>query len=430
MKHRIALILGLSLATAQLFAQATPTPQATLTPELKQQVLDGITRIIKNTAFVPGHDLTQWDTYLAENRTKIDEAKTDNEFATAVRGTLQKFGVSHLVLMTPQAAKARVERKSVGIGINIQPGDEGLLITNVFPGSPADEAGLKPGDTLIEADGKKLGKDSTVSGEEGTKLTLKVKKPTGEVKKLELTRRKFSTIRTDTLTWNGSDTAVLKVHTFDLSYDRKKIDELMTEAAKAKNLILDLRSNGGGAVVNMLHLLGHFIDSDQQFGIFISKSMVSRYVKETEGSPTELNKIAQWSKSGWLRPISAAKGPFKGNVFVLINGGSGSASEITAQALRELANAPVIGSKSAGAVLVSTMAPLAGGWQLQYPLSDYLSKEGVRLEGNGIVPDLEAAAPVFGQKDEAIEKSLALIRRNELRKERFGGSEKPIFAWL
>lgn len=417
-----------SPAFSQSNSVAAPagTAKESLTPEVKDSVLAGVSRVIKNSAFVPGVDLTKWDEFITSEKDAIDKAKDDAEFAMAVRNAISKFGISHMVLMTPAATKARIERKAVGIGISIQPDDKGLMITTVYDGSPAAENGLQPGDILIEADGKKLTKDSTISGDEGTIVNIKVLHPNGKEQAYKITRRKFSNIRPDTIKWVNESTALVKINTFDLSYDRKKVDTLMAEAAKSKGLILDLRSNGGGAVINMLHLLGYLLPEDEKFGIFIGRAIVNRYVKETSGSASDLKKIALWSDSGWLRASAPSTGAYKGNLVVLINGGSGSASEISAQALKELRSANIVGSKSAGAVLVSTMSPLSNGWQLQYPISDYLSAQGIRLEGNGILPDVEAPTPRFGEADTAVEKALALLRRAELRNER----PNPLLSYI
>jgi carboxyl-terminal processing protease len=84
---------------------------------------------------------------------------------------------------------------------------------------------------------------------------------------------------------------------------------------------------------------------------------------------------------------------FKGKIAVLVNGLSGSASEITAQALKELVGAQIVGTKSAGAVLVSVMVPIARGFMVQYPINDYVSAKGVRLEHTGVPVDAEATTP-------------------------------------
>jgi carboxyl-terminal processing protease len=94
---------------------------------------------------------------------------------------------------------------------------------------------------------------------------------------------------------------------------------------------------------------------------------------------------------------------------VLINRGSASASEICAAALREVAGAKLIGSRTAGAVLASTYARI-GDWELQYPVTDYVTIKGLRLEGNPLQPDEEVSASGNGREDAVLAKALELLR--------------------
>lgn len=408
MRPRIARFLAaFALAAGSVLALAQ---EPEISADRKTEVLEAMGKIIETQAFVPGVDFTKWPDFVNKHRKDIDKAKNESEFAEAVNGALHEFGFSHIVLATPRAARSRIEKKVVGIGIQVQPEEEGLRVVSVFPDTPAEEIGLQPGDLLIEADGKKLTPGMSLVGEEGTEVSFSIMR--GEEKKsFTVKRRKYSNIRKDTLAWPQPDTAVLTVHTFDLSYDRDRIDTLMAEAAKAKNLVLDLRGNGGGVVINMLHLISHFLPSRTEIGTFINRGLVREFVKETNGSPTDLKAIAEWAEMGKIRPLRNRSGQFEGNVVVLVNGGSGSASEITAAALKENRGAPIVGTKSAGAVLVSVMAPLTNGWSLQYPLMDYVTAKGVRLEGNGLVPDVEAPTPKFKEPDTAIDKALGLFAK-------------------
>lgn len=394
-------------------------PNPALTEERRTEIINGMRRVMTTNAFVPGKDFSNFDEFLEKYKSEIAAATTDSELAEAVNSRLMRFyGASHIVLITPQAMRARTERRAVGVGIQVAPEEGGIRILGVFPGSPAAEAGLVPGDLIVEADGKKVDNPTQISGAEGTQVVLSIKREDGSIKTFTLTRRAFSNVRPDTLTWVNDNTAVLKVHTFDLSYNRLRIDELMAEASKAENLILDLRSNGGGVVANMLHLLGHFLSPDIRFGSFISRGMVDEFVKETKGDPTDLRAIVQWSGNRGLAAFRRGGQPFAGRVAVLVNGGTGSAAEITAAALKEFREASVVGTRSAGGVLVSTMAPLSNGWFLQFPFMDYVTARGLRLEGNGIVPDVEAPTPRFNEADVAIDRALALLQRQALRQER------------
>jgi carboxyl-terminal processing protease len=402
---RVLFAFVLAAVSLGAFAQETP-----INAERKQEVLDAMGSIIEKSAFVPGVDFAKWPQFVDKHRAQIDKAQTESSFSEAVNSALKEFGFSHIVLATPRAARSRIDRKVVGIGIQVQTEEKGLRVVAVFPETPAEEVGLEPGDLLIEANGEKYTPGMTLVGEEGTEVTFSILRGT-EKKTFTVKRRKYSNVRKDSLTWPQADTALLTVHTFDLSYDRDRIDSLMTEAAKAKNLVLDLRGNGGGVVINMLHLISHFLPSRAEIGTFINRGLVREFVKETNGSPTDLKAIAEWAEMGKIRPLRNRSGQFAGNVVVLVNGGSGSASEITAAALKEHRNTPIIGSKSAGAVLVSVMAPLPAGWSLQYPLMDFVTSKGVRLEGNGLVPDAEAPTPKFKEADVAIEKALALFTK-------------------
>lgn len=407
-----AIALALSVGAS---AQGTVSPPATqnkpLTQEVKDTVLKEVNRIVTTVAFVPGIDFTKWPQFIEGEKDTITKADTPQDFTLAINMALRKFGVSHIVLTTPQMATARRTSSTVGIGISIQPEPgKGIRVTGVFDNSPAATAGLQAGDLIVEANGKKIDNPAEMQGEEGSTVKIKVDR-SGKPKEFKIVRRKYSNVRPEKLTWVDPETAVLKIYTFDLAYDGKNVEKLMTEAAKAKSLIIDLRSNGGGAVTNLMHFLSMVLPDRAPVGTFVQRTMVNKYVQETGGSATDLAAIAKWADRP-IRTGHAAVEPFKGNVAVMVNGGSGSASEIAAAALHEDLDAPVIGTKSAGAVLVSIMGPLPEGYMMQYPVTDFVTPNGVRLEGNGVEPTLEASGIArFGEKDEAQEKAVMLMHR-------------------
>lgn len=409
-----AAALAISVLATGAVAQQSPKMDAAS----KKEVLDRMTHLIKSYAYVPGVDFGKLNDLLDKQKDALDKAGTQDDFSNAVNEALQEFGFSHIVLMKPEAVSARVNRSSVGIGVNIQPHDEGILVIRVVPKAPADEAGIIAGDILVKANGKQITDPADLRGEEGQQVTITVKKADGKFKDYTITRRKFSTVRLEELKWVDKDTAAITIHTFDLSYNRGNVEKLMAEAGKAKNLIVDLRNNGGGAVVNMTHFLGLVLPSDTTIGTFVSKSLVEDYVKEKGGNPNDLKAIAEFSERGKLKPSVRRENPvpvFKGKIAVLVNGASGSASEITAQALKEYLNSPIVGTKSAGAVLVSVMVPVANtGFQVQYPINDYVSAKGVRLEHTGVAVDLEARTPpevMPGKTDPAWAPALQLLAK-------------------
>lgn len=396
---RLLLAAGLALSAIGAFAQSEAPASGTpaLTEAQKNEVLAKMNEIITQRAFAGGADFTKWPELMAKQQKAIDEAKEPVTFVDAINRAFREFGYSHIVMFTPKAAEARRTKKMVGMGIRIQIEEEGIRVTDLIPKGPAEEAGIEAGDLIIEANGKKPEGPQSFQGEAGTKLNVKVKR--GEsIKDFEIIRREFSTVQPETLTWPQPDVAVLKVPSF-MDFNTSRVRGFMDEVkSKAKLLVLDLRSNGGGQVNFLLSLAGMILPGDADLGSFIFRDTVQSYKKATNDESGDLVKIAAWNKNR-LRPMRSQSPPFKGKIAVLINGGTGSAAEMLATALHENAGAKIIGEKSAGAVLASLIVPLPHGFELQYPFMDYVSWKGLRIEGKGVVPEISAQTPRFGQPD-------------------------------
>jgi carboxyl-terminal processing protease len=406
MMHRLRFPFVLLLA---LLVSAFSIGQQ-ITAEAKTEVLLGVEEILKERAFVPGQDLNRWNDFIAKQRDEINKADTQPQFVNAVNRALREFGFSHIRLRTPAAREARGRTTTVGVGFSARLDAGTLVITNVFPESPAALAGLKPGDVVVEVDGKAPDSPAVLTGEDGTELAVKVRTAEGDMKELTLKRQQFSTVRRETLTWLDDETAVLRVFTFSRGYGRDNIENLMKDAAKAKYLILDLRSNGGGAVNNLQHLLSLLLPNDTVIGTFISSADARRYVEENGSEASDPIAIAHWSNRKY-RTVRRPVAPFTGRIAVLTNRGSASASEICAAALQENVGAVVVGQRTAGAVLASVFGRLPHGFEMQYPVQDFVTAKGVRLEGNPVRPDAEVSARPEEGKDPAIEKALELMRK-------------------
>jgi carboxyl-terminal processing protease len=367
----------------------------TLTPEAKENVLKSIEQTVTRRAFVAGADFAKWPEFLEKHRKDIDAATDVPAFTREVNRAFREFGFSHIGLRSPRQFQSSRSTSAIGIGVIARKEDEGLRVSAVIPNGPAAGLGLEAGDIIVEVDGKAPPSTDVLDGDEGTKLTVKVKKGSGETKEFELERKRYSTVRPETLTWVDEEAVVLRIPTFNVGYNREAIEKMLEDAARAKYLIIDLRSNGGGLVANMRHLLGQLLPEGSPIGTSVTKEMAERYGIATKGDTKDPVAIAAWVDS----PQKTRKGklyPFPGKIAVLINRGSGSASEITAAALKEDAGALLVGTRSAGAVLTSLLQPLPEGFGLQYPVTDYITARGVRLEGNPLKPDVEVQAPPPG----------------------------------
>ncbi len=408
----VAWLLALApLAAPQTKPAATPSTTP-LSKEAKAEIIKKMSEFITERAFVPGVDFDRWTEIVFKHQPDLDAAEDADSFNVAMNKTLREFGVSHINLISPRAMEVRVKRQGIGIGVGILPMKNGILVTRTVADGPAAKAGIVPGDLLVEADGKKIEGPEGLRGDEGTKLKLKVQREDGSVKEFEIVRRKFDTTMPEQLTWPTADTAVLKVSTFDISYNSKRVEGLMNEAQKAKQLIVDLRGNGGGVVMNVLHMLGMILPDDAEIGTFLNRRIAKDWM-EKGGDVKDLKGMAEFAKAK-LQTREGKVPVFKGKVAVLIDGGSGSGSEIAAAALRDVIQAPVIGEKSAGAVLASVIVPVGSGFSLLYPVFDYVTIRGERLEGQGVVPDATAPTPAYvpkGKKDPGIENAMALLAK-------------------
>lgn len=384
---KLVVTLALSLLGATAFAQP-------LSPEAKTRTLETLQQAIARRAFVPGVDFSKLPDALEKRRAELDKAEDMRAFSNAVNLTLRDFGISHIRLLTPAAAQQRRTGQAIGFGLGMAPAPDGLAVSTLAPGSHAASIGLAIGDVITEVEGKPAGNNPTSVDQDGreTSLITVKRKADGVQKHVMLLRKPYSTIRKPTLTWPAPGVARFTLPSFTNGYSQPEVDALFAEVAKAKAkaLIVDLRNNGGGLVNNSAHLLSLLLPPGTPTGCSVTRQMVAEYKEKTGKETSDPIEVAKWKgpdRKTTLRKLP----PYQGKVVVLINRGSASASEIVSSVLREERKSLVIGQPSAGAVLTSIFAPLPTGFEVQLPLSDYITPKGVRLEKNPIKPDVEVA---------------------------------------
>lgn len=252
-----------------------------------------------------------------------------------------------------------------GIGIVYEKAPRNLYrIRSVMKKSPAEEAGLKKGDVITKVEGRNVdkGKDvlKLIKGKAGTKVKLVIKRA-GKLKSYTIVRRdikektvysrivkkKFVQIR---ITSFGMNTA----SEFKKEYRKYKEKGF-------KNIILDLRYNGGG-----------FLDSALAIGnMFVEKGTA----------------IKVYNKSKEEDAYEYGKGKEDAKVVILVNKYSASASEILAVSLQENGAAKLVGEKTYGKGVIQTTLPLKSGGALYLTTLEYVSPKGKKIHGVGIMPD-------------------------------------------
>jgi carboxyl-terminal processing protease len=427
----LTVLVGVRTTSAQSGStpsSATPAPAPlTLTKEIKEMLVENINSRVTRLAFVPGKDFSKFPDLLAKYQPRIDAAKSSAEFASAVNSALNEFGVSHMSVITPEAANARSTGGMVGVGIQLELVEQGIRVLSVFKGSPAEKAGLKAGDILTLVNGAKPVARDALSGQPGSVFEVRVLSADGKTRETKITRAFFSTREPESVTWKG-ETAVLRIPTFDglpprpgqnpTGYSAENVSKLMAEIApKAKSLVIDLRNNPGGVVINMQAFAGYFIPGDKPMGTFVTKQSSARFVAETKKPADDLLAFSEWSKEKVRAFPQSTR--YTGPIAVLISGGTGSAAEMVSAALRDTVGARIFGQKSVGMVLASVVTPLDSmtlpreqrtGFQMIVPLQDYITIKGLRIEGNGVEPDVAVAPNPTPDNDLALSEALTWLK--------------------
>jgi carboxyl-terminal processing protease len=300
----------------------------------------------------------------------------------------------YTVYLTPEETQAFEEKQKgeySGIGAALQSEPEGLVITNVFAGSPAAGVGLEPGDLIVAVDGETTAgvaietSIARIKGEAGTQVELSVKaQGDGDARKITVTRRTIEIPETDSRMERAGGDKVGYVQLYEFGGNaardvRDDIEDLTEQGAEA--FILDLRFNGGGLLDQAVDVTGLF-----RTGV----------VASTKGlhSPLEV-----YETQG---PVATTK-----PLVVLVNGYSASASEIVTGALKDAGRAEIIGTQTFGKGLVQTIVPLDDGAALKVTTAVYYTPDGTNIDNKGIAPDVAVEDDESTKKDEQLQRALA-----------------------
>lgn len=324
---------------------------------------------------------------------------TDKELEYGIiKGYVDAYKDPYTVFMPPQEAKSFAENVTGHFGgIGAQIGNKDGFVTVIAPlkDSPSMKAGIKTGDFIVSVDGKDIkgmSVDEAVSlirGEIGTKVTLSVLRE-GEPKQLEITivRGEVKVPTVDTRSQDG--VFILNLYNFNAdSADlfRKSISEYM--ATNSQRLIIDLRGNPGGYLEAAVNIASMFVPA--------GKSVV------TEKS-ADVNKTKDHVSKGFnmLRDKPGTK------IVILADGGSASAAEIVAGALKDYGYATIIGEKTFGKGSVQELVELPGGSSVKVTVAKWYTPNGVNISASGILPNIEVKASSTAKNAKGELRDLAL----------------------
>jgi carboxyl-terminal processing protease len=310
----------------------------------------------------------------------------------AIRGMLAELDDQYTVYQEPELAAQTTEHmqgRQGGIGTYLRITDGRAYLWKPFKNGPAVAAGLKQDDEILAVDGQEIpalisGLDTNESavkvaalirGEPGTDVTLRVRAASdGQERELTLTRADVVVPSVESHLFDGG-VAYIRIGEFKATTTKEFDDALRDLLPKQPSgIVLDLRNNPGGYLQNAQEVLGRLYDG------------VALYEQNGDGALTELRTIGGGTRTGDIP------------VVVLVNGGSASASEIVAGALRDQRPGTVlIGEKTYGKGSVQNIYALSDGGSARITFAHWLTPNKDQIHTIGIVPQF--TVPYMEDKD-------------------------------
>jgi carboxyl-terminal processing protease len=340
----------------------------------------------------------------------VDQEALDPQKQTygAIEGMLDTLGDDgHTRFLTPEEREQNREGLSgnyEGIGIEIENRDDKVVVVAPMEGTPADRAGIEPGDVVVAVNGEKVGDDGLsevvdeIRGPEGTNVKVTIVRD-GDERVFDLERTEIETLVASWVLVPGSDVAHVRLSSFS-DDSAQKLKQALEEAraAGARRYILDVRNNPGGRLDQAVEMAEGFLQPG---------SVV--YIRQDASGEREEVRV-----EGGSEPTDAP-------VVVLVNEGTASSSEILAGALRDNDRATVIGETTFGTGTVLSEFTLRDGSAILLGVAEWLTPDGDFIRETGIVPDekvslAEDAEPLTPDEARDLSREEILERDAQLRR--------------
>ncbi len=316
----------------------------------------------------------------------VDPSIVDREtlYQAAINGLLKTFPDSGTFYVDPNTVQTSVgpSGKFDGIGATVASQNGQIVIVAPIENTPAERAGLKAGDAILEVDGESTDGWTQekavlkIRGPRGSKVKLKLRRSTGELT-LDIERDEIKVQSVTTQPPGGAlkdgggtsidDLAYIHIREFD-EPTKDEMQKALSDAVRAgkKGVILDLRNNPGGLLRTTADIADEFLDGNL--------SILTE--RERDGSEQKFSSHA----GGAALSIP---------VVIIMNRFSASGSEVLAAALHDNNRATIVGEKSFGKGTVNVSNELRDGGQLYVSVAKWLTPNGTQIDGVGIRPDVE-----------------------------------------
>ncbi len=370
---------------------------------LMQGAINGMIEAMAVVSDTQGLEIPEAENYAIQGGTPAELVETftpfwqtwalthavDNELLVqgAISGMLDSLGDPHTSYMNPQdyhestsALEGTDEYEGIGAWVDIT--NDYLTIISPFPGSPAEKAGLKPGDKVLAIDGEDMaGMDGElvrqrILGPAGTTIVMTISRAGMEPFDVDVTRASVTVPSVESY-MREDNIGYVRLFLFgDKSPDevREALERLMAE--DPIGIIFDLRYNGGGAVDSAVKIASEFIDDGVIFYEIFGDGSEKIYDAKGRGIATDIPLV------------------------VLVNEGSASASEIVAGAIQDYGRAPLVGTQTFGKGSVQYWLPLSNEQgAVRVTIASWWTPDRRHIHEIGLEPDV----PIVGVSQAAID---------------------------
>ena len=301
----------------------------------------------------------------------------------SIQGIIDELGDPHTVYITPEAYQSGFDLISgtfegIGATVDQDPVTDEIIIVTPFRGSPAEEAGIRPGDAILAVDGESTegwsvqDAVSQIRGPDGTTVTLTVRHTDRETEDISIERGTIvvpTVFFEEVLDENGDlvpDLAYIEIQQFtertagDLREALQQVED-----GGYSGLILDLRLNPGGGLDATVQVTSMFLDGGLVLTQIDRNGIETPYEARAGGEATEI-------------PIVILVGP-----------NTASGSEVLAGALKDHGRAQLVGDQTFGKGSVNHLRDLSNGGALYVTIARWLTPNGDLIEGVGLTPDVQ-----------------------------------------
>jgi carboxyl-terminal processing protease len=316
-----------------------------------------------------------WEAWNLLHENYVDPLDDDKLMQGAIAGMMESLGDPHSSYMDPQVwqqVNESMNGEYEGIGATVRQDETsgGLELVTIMDGSPAQEAGLKPGDVIVEVNGETvIGLTQTeiialVRGPAGSSVHLGIQRPdTTDMIEFDVTRQRI-TVPSVVSQVLDNEIGYVRLNQFDYKASQDMRDALEAmDANNLKGLILDMRGNPGGYLTTAIEVASAYITE--------GPVIIERGPNREQTYNALENAIA-----------------FDVPMVVLVDEGSASASELVAGALQDRERATILGTTTFGKGSVQTWRDLSNGGGIRITISRWYTPNGHSVSEVGIEPDI------------------------------------------